>query len=122
MHSEPIRPEVPVSEPSSDPAMDVSAEASDVRRDAKTQDILARLKSVEGHVRGVSRMVQEDADCMDLVHQLRGVQRALAKVNGLILDRHLHSCATAALRGDDPDDRERVIQELLDAFAAADRG
>jgi DNA-binding FrmR family transcriptional regulator len=90
--------------------------------DPQTRNILARLKSVEGHVRGVARMVEEDAYCMDVVHQLRGIQRALAKVNGLILDRHLHSCATAALRGDDPEDRERVIQELLDAFAAAERG
>lgn len=90
--------------------------------DRTTEDVLARLKSVEGHVRGISRMVEEDAYCMDLVHQIRGVQRALTKVNGLLLDRHLHSCATAALRGDDPADRERVIQELLHAFAAAEQG
>ena len=90
--------------------------------DRITRDVLARLKSVEGHVRGIARMVEEDAYCMDLVHQIRGVQRALTKVSGMILDRHLHSCATAALRGDDPEDRERVIQELLDAFAAAERG
>jgi DNA-binding FrmR family transcriptional regulator len=89
--------------------------------DRTTEDVLARLKSVEGHVRGISRMVEDDAYCMDVVHQIRGVQRALTKVNGLLLDRHLHSCATAALRGDDPADRERVIQELLDAFAAAER-
>jgi DNA-binding FrmR family transcriptional regulator len=112
-----------VPDPSTDSSRDpASAARSDGSRDPKTRDILARLKSVEGHVRGVARMVEEDAYCMDLVHQLRGVQRALSKVTGLILDRHLHSCATAALRGDDPEDRERVIQELLDAFAAAERG
>ena len=101
----------------------VSSEHSNRRKalDRTTEDVLARLKSVEGHVRGISRMVEDDAYCMDVVHQIRGVQRALTKVNGLLLDRHLHSCATAALRGDDPADRERVIQELLDAFAAAER-
>lgn len=114
----------PSTDPSSDPVAATRRGVSPDRgpRDPKTRDILARLKSVEGHVRGVARMVEEDAYCMDLVHQLRGVQRALSKVSGLILDRHLHSCATAALRGDDPEDRERVIQELLDAFAAAERG
>jgi DNA-binding FrmR family transcriptional regulator len=87
----------------------------------ETREILNRLRSVEGHVRGVSRMVEEDAYCMDVVLQIRAVERALKKVTGLVLDRHLHSCATAAIRGDDPGERERVIRELLETFTAIDR-
>lgn len=83
--------------------------------------IIARLRSVEGHVRGVARMVDEGAYCVDVVHQIDAVQKALAKVSTLILDRHLHHCATAAIRGDDPAERERVIGELLDVFEAGRR-
>jgi DNA-binding FrmR family transcriptional regulator len=89
--------------------------------DPRTRDILSRLKSVEGHVRGVGRMVDEGAYCMDVVNQILAVQRALKKVTGLVLDRHLHSCAMSAIRGEDPDERERVIREILSAFEAAGR-
>ncbi|MDT8340375.1 MAG: metal-sensitive transcriptional regulator [Longimicrobiales bacterium] len=86
------------------------------------REILRRLKSVEGHVRGVGRMVEEGAYCMDVVNQILAVQRALKKVTGLVLDRHLHSCAITAIRGGDADERERVIDEILSAFEAAGRG
>ena len=89
--------------------------------DPRTREILTRLKSVEGHVRGVGRMVDGGAYCMDVVNQILAVQRALKKVTGLVLDRHLHSCAMSAIRGSDPDERERVIHEILSAFEAAGR-
>lgn len=90
-------------------------------QDDRNREILTRLKSVEGHVRGVGRMVEEGAYCMDVVNQILAVQRALKKVTGLVLDRHLHSCAITAIRGDDPGERERVIHEILTAFDAAGR-
>ena len=65
--------------------------------DPRTTDILRRLKSAEGHVRGVHRMVDEDAYCMDVLNQIVAVERALKKVSGLVLDRHLHHCVTEAL-------------------------
>lgn len=83
--------------------------------------ILARLKSVEGHVRGIHRMVEQDAYCVDVVHQVLAVQKALKKVSAMVLDRHLHHCATAAIRGSDARERERVLGELLDLFDAAGR-
>ncbi|MBT8402228.1 MAG: metal-sensitive transcriptional regulator [Gemmatimonadetes bacterium] len=83
--------------------------------------IVARLRSVEGHVRGVQRMVEEGAYCVEVVHQIDAVQKALGKVSALLLDRHLRHCATAAIRGDDPAERERVLGELLDVFEAGRR-
>jgi len=80
------------------------------------QDIRNRLKSIEGHVRGVQRMVDEDAYCMDVINQNLAVQRALEKVNSLILERHLQTCVTTAIQGDDPAERERVIDEILQVF------
>jgi DNA-binding FrmR family transcriptional regulator len=84
-----------------------------------TADIMKRLKSIEGHVGGIARMVESDEYCVDILNQIVAVQRALDKVNGLVLDRHLHTCATAAIRGDDPDERERVIGEILNVFKSA---
>ena len=84
--------------------------------DEATNNILNRLKSIEGHVRGVQRMVDEDAYCMDIMNQNLAVQRALEKVNSLILERHLQTCVTTAIRGDDPAERERVITEILSVF------
>lgn len=84
----------------------------------KSQDILQRLKSVEGHVRGVQRMVEEGAYCIDVVNQILAIQRALKKVSGLVLDDHLHSCVTDAMRGPDEATRERVLGELVEVFEA----
>jgi CsoR family transcriptional regulator, copper-sensing transcriptional repressor len=89
--------------------------------DARSEEITRRLRSVEGHVRGVQRMVEEDAYCMDVVNQILAVQRALKKVSALVLDRHLHSCATSAIRGEDVAERERVLGEILGLFEASGR-
>lgn len=82
------------------------------------EEILARLRSIEGHVRGVLRMVEEDAYCIDVLKQTRAVQRALDRVNVLLLERHLNHCVATAIRSDDPRERERVISELVDVFQA----
>lgn len=84
--------------------------------DEKTTKIVNRLKSIEGHVRGVTKMVEEEAYCIDIVNQIQAIQAALQKVSSVVLDRHLHTCVTTAIRGDDPDERERVINEIMDVF------
>ena len=85
----------------------------------ENQDTLRRLKSIEGHVRGIERMVEEDAYCNDVIRQVQAVQAALGKVSNLILDNHLNSCLITAVRGDDPEDRERVLKEISEVFAAS---
>ena len=87
-----------------------------------SEDVLRRLKSVEGHVRGVQRMVEEGAYCIDVVNQIVAIQRALKKVSGMVLDDHLHSCVTDALRGPDEKAREQVLGELIQVFEASGRG
>jgi len=80
------------------------------------REILNRLKSVEGHVRGIERMVDEDAYCIEVINQILAVQRALDKANSMILKHHLQTCVTTAIRGDDAAERERVIAEIMDVF------
>jgi len=89
--------------------------------DERATDILRRLKSVEGHIRGIERMIEDEAYCVDVVNQIHAVQGALKKVSGLVLDRHLHSCVTHAIRGDDPGAKEQVLAELMDLFEATGR-
>ena len=83
--------------------------------------IVNRLKSIEGHVRGIQRMVEEDAYCIDIINQILAVQRALEKVNSLILKRHLQTCVTTAIQGDNPAERQRVIDEILQVFDATSK-
>ena len=82
------------------------------------QQLINRLKSIEGHVRGVQRMVEDDAYCIDIIKQTQAIQRALDKFNGLVLAEHLKGCVTTAIRGEEPQERERVVTELLQVFEA----
>jgi len=86
--------------------------------DETTIQLVNRLKSIEGHVRGVTKMVEDGVYCIDIVTQINAVQAALRKVNTLVLDRHLHTCVTTAIRGDDLTERERVIKEVMEVFNA----
>jgi DNA-binding FrmR family transcriptional regulator len=64
-------------------------------------------------------MVDEQAYCIDILHQTLAIQRAIDKFNQDLLEGHLETCVTKALRGKSEPDRERVIRELLDVFAAS---
>jgi DNA-binding FrmR family transcriptional regulator len=79
-------------------------------------DILKRLKNIEGHIKGIENMVENEAYCIDVIRQIHAVQSALEKVSGIILDDHLHTCLITAVRGEDPDERERVLTEIADIF------
>jgi DNA-binding FrmR family transcriptional regulator len=80
------------------------------------QDLVNRARSIQGHMGAVVRMLEEDAYCIDIIKQTQAVEKALDKLNALILERHLHSCVTTAIRSNKPKERERVIHELLDVF------
>ncbi len=79
-------------------------------------NVLKRLKTIEGHVKGIEQMVNNGAYCIDTIRQINAVQAALEKVSGIILDKHLHSCLITAIRGESPDERERVLNEIADVF------
>lgn len=87
----------------------------------KHENALKRLRTVEGHIRGIERMVENDTYCIDVIHQIQAVQSALNKISAMILDEHLNSCLITAVRGEDPDERERVLKEITDVFETASR-
>ena len=85
----------------------------------KNEDALKRLRIIEGHLKGVTRMVEEDVYCIDIIRQIQAVEAALNKVSTQILESHLNSCVTTAIRGEDPAERERVMKEITDVFETA---
>ncbi len=86
--------------------------------DEKTQ-LLNRARSIQGHMGAVTRMLEEDAYCIDIIKQTQAIEKALEKLNALILEQHLNECVTTAIRSNKTAERERVIGELLDVFQTA---
>jgi len=78
--------------------------------------VLRRLKTIEGHLKGIVRMVEEDAYCIDVIRQIQAVEAALNKVSAQILEEHLNSCVITAIRGDSEKERERVLKEIAEVF------
>ena len=81
------------------------------------EDVQQRLRTIEGHVRGIQRMVEQDTYCIDVLKQMDAVQKALDQVGRMVLDHHLHGCVTTAIRGADANERERVIGELMQVYS-----
>ena len=73
-----------------------------------------RLRRIEGQVRGLQRMVEEDRYCADILTQLSSVQEALRSVARALMRNHLTHCATRALSTGSPDEKQAMYSELLD--------
>lgn len=82
----------------------------------ETEITLRRLKTIEGHLRGVIRMVEEDEYCIDVIRQIQAVDAALNKVSTQILENHLNSCVITAIQGNDKKERQRVLKEITEVF------
>ena len=74
---------------------------------------LTRLRRIEGQVRGLHRMVEEERYCADILVQLSSVQEALRAVGRELMRNHLKHCATSALRGT-PEEAESMYDELVE--------
>jgi CsoR family transcriptional regulator, copper-sensing transcriptional repressor len=80
-----------------------------------------RLNRIEGQVRGLSRMVEEDRYCIDVVTQIAAVRAALARVEDEILRDHVGHCVRHAMTSGSEKDRQAKIDELLNVFARSQR-
>jgi len=83
------------------------------------QKLRNRLRRVEGQVRGVARMLEEDRYCIDVLTQLRAVRAALARVEREILKNHLDHCIEAAIAGGDRSEQRRKAGELIELLERA---
>jgi DNA-binding FrmR family transcriptional regulator len=82
------------------------------------EQLIKRLNIIEGQVRGVKKMVTNDAYCIDVMKQIKSIKNALERVNALALEGHMKTCVTTRLRSDDPNEREKVITEVVEVFNA----
>lgn len=72
-----------------------------------------RLARISGQVNGISRMIDEDRYCIDVVRQVQAVKAALTGLEKVILDDHLDTCVNTALAGTDLDARREKVEELV---------
>lgn len=83
---------------------------------AEKRQVLNRLSYIEGHLRGIRRMVESDEYCVDILKQTYAVQRALNKLEALILRDHLSGCVPDGIQ---EGRRDEVIQELTELYELA---
>lgn len=76
---------------------------------------LRRLKLVEGQVRGLQRMVDEDVYCIDVLTQVSAVTKALQSVAVALVDDHIHHCVHDAARLEDPEELTQKMDEVMSA-------
>jgi DNA-binding FrmR family transcriptional regulator len=78
--------------------------------------LLNRLRRIEGQVRGVARMVEEDRYCIDILTQTQALRAALSKVEGELLRNHVDHCVRGAFASGDAGDQQRKIEELVEVL------
>jgi DNA-binding FrmR family transcriptional regulator len=81
------------------------------------QKLLNRLRRVEGQLRGIHRMVEDDTYCVDVLLQVAAVQGALDKVGEKLLSAHIQSCVWTAFEEGDDKQRHEKVEELLTIFS-----
>lgn len=87
----------------------------------KTTDRLKRLSRIEGQVRGLARMVEEDRYCIDIVTQIAAVRAALRRVEEDVLRDHISHCVAHAMQSGDAAEQNQKIAELMDVLARSAR-
>jgi len=91
-----------------------------MRQEAKSS-ALKRLKRIEGQVRGLARMVEEDRYCIDVVTQLSAVRAALRAVEEEVLRDHAATCVEHAIASGNKAEQRRKVAELMDVLARSNR-
>ena len=82
------------------------------------KDILKRLSFIAGHVKGVQKMVDDDKYCIDIVKQIQAVQSALNKVTEIVLEDHLKTCVSHAIK---KGDGSPLIKEVMETLKQTNR-
>lgn len=82
---------------------------------------LKRLRRIEGQVRGVARMIEEERYCIDTLQQVQAVKAALARVEDAILRDHAATCVEAAIAEGETTEQRRMFAELVDLFGKVKR-
>ncbi|MGH6872570.1 MAG: metal-sensitive transcriptional regulator [Rhizomicrobium sp.] len=82
----------------------------------KDPKLLARLARIEGQVRGIARMIEEERYCIDVLNQVQAVKSAIRKVEEDLLKSHASHCVAHAIKSGDAEDQRRKFDELVELF------
>ena len=85
--------------------------------DAKSA-ALKRLNYIEGHLSGIRKMLEEDKYCVDILKQTYAVRRAIEKMEGILLEGHLQSCAVEGIKGGR---EQEIVAELKELYILANK-
>ena len=83
--------------------------------------IIKRLNRIEGQVRGVARMVEEDRYCIDILHQVQAIKSALSRAESEILKNQAHHCVAEAIKTGSAKAQQEKFSELVDLFEKTKR-
>ena len=84
--------------------------------DKHREKSLTRLRRIEGQIRGIQKMLEEDRYCVDILTQTSAVVAALHGVEDLVMENHLNTCVAEAMRRDDPDAKADKVDEVMDVI------
>jgi DNA-binding FrmR family transcriptional regulator len=87
------------------------------KNQANQEDLVKRLHYIEGHVRAVTNMIEQDAYCMDIINHGHAVIVAMKKVNHLVLEGYLGECAYDAVNSKNMAKRKKAISELVNLYS-----
>jgi DNA-binding FrmR family transcriptional regulator len=83
-------------------------------REVTKEDILNRMKKIEGQAKGIQKMIEEDKCCGDIMIQISAIRSAINRVGGFIMDRYIKECLKESLEDDKGDKRiEEVIETIV---------
>ncbi|KGE71209.1 metal-sensitive transcriptional regulator [Spirochaeta lutea] len=80
------------------------------------QKLKNRLTRIQGQINGISRMIEDDRYCVDILTQTRAITAALRAVEDQVMENHLNTCVTDAIRGGSNQDRQEKITEVLEVM------
>lgn len=81
-----------------------------------SEKVVARLKRIEGQVRGLVRMLEEERYCIDVLHQMQAVKSALARAESQLLKEHAAHCVADAIASGNTAVQREKVTELIDLF------
>lgn len=81
------------------------------------KETLPRLKKVEGQIRGIMKMIDDEKYCIDILNQISAVKGALHKAEMMILKNHINGCIATAIKGENAEEKIDELMKTLDKFS-----
>ncbi|MBN1697001.1 MAG: metal-sensitive transcriptional regulator [Spirochaetales bacterium] len=88
----------------------------------QSEEVITRLRKIEGQIRGIVKMIENERYCIDILSQTRAVVSAMRKVEDMVMYQHLHTCVAESMKSGSKEDRNRKIDEVMQMFSQFKKG